>query len=187
MMLPSPESHNILGLRAGGQLDAKGAAVACELKASMLHQDRSLLIFNKPAGLATQGGNNIRHSLDSIAAHAFKSQTGEPPRWELPDEPVGALTALGYQGSDSGREVAVLLCSLLGRAASCIRHDGAAVHATGKHARRTLLCASGCAIAWTVRPLEPSAWPARLRLLPGSAQPLQKRPADRLTQVQSQA
>ena len=50
----------------------------------MLHQDESLLIFNKSAGLATQGGNNIRHSLDSIAAHAFKSQTGEPPRWETP-------------------------------------------------------------------------------------------------------
>eukprot|EP00891_Asterochloris_glomerata_P004947 jgi/Astpho2/4947/Aster-x1267 len=79
--------------RGGGQLDAKGAAVACELKASMLHQDRSLLIVNKPAGLATQGGNNIRHSLDSIAAHAFKSQTGEPPRLchRLDRETTGAI------------------------------------------------------------------------------------------------
>ncbi|MBI1249869.1 MAG: RluA family pseudouridine synthase [Alphaproteobacteria bacterium] len=50
-----------------------------EPRARLLHQDESLLVFDKPAGLAAQGGSGIAESLETQAA-AYAKASGKPPR-----------------------------------------------------------------------------------------------------------
>jgi 23S rRNA pseudouridine955/2504/2580 synthase len=42
-----------------------------ELKAAIIFQNHNMAIINKPAGLATQGGSGISHSLDSYLPNLF--------------------------------------------------------------------------------------------------------------------
>ncbi len=49
------------------------------LSAMLLHEDKKVLVFNKPAGLAVQGGSGIMRSVDSML-ESWRSPKGEKPR-----------------------------------------------------------------------------------------------------------
>lgn len=42
-----------------------------QLRLSIIHNDDDIVVFNKPAGLAVQGGTGIRKSIDKMAAALF--------------------------------------------------------------------------------------------------------------------
>jgi 23S rRNA pseudouridine955/2504/2580 synthase len=52
---------------------------AKDLKRSILFINEDLIIMNKPAGLATQGGSKINRHLDGLL-HALQFESAEPPR-----------------------------------------------------------------------------------------------------------
>jgi RluA family pseudouridine synthase len=54
------------------------AEVIANAHAFLLHEDTHLLAFNKPAGLAVQGGSGVRESLESLLA-AFAKSNGKRP------------------------------------------------------------------------------------------------------------
>jgi 23S rRNA pseudouridine955/2504/2580 synthase len=49
------------------------------LTAMILHEDQSIFVFNKPAGLAVQGGSGIARHVDSML-ESFRNRRGEKPR-----------------------------------------------------------------------------------------------------------
>jgi 23S rRNA pseudouridine955/2504/2580 synthase len=49
------------------------------VRAMVIHEDNSLIAFNKPSGLAVQAGNGITQSLDTLMA-AFAKSNGKRPR-----------------------------------------------------------------------------------------------------------
>nr|WP_255561739.1 RluA family pseudouridine synthase [Pseudohoeflea sp. DP4N28-3] len=49
------------------------------LAAMVLHEDAKVIVLNKPAGLAVQGGSGITRSVDSML-EAWRSKKGEKPR-----------------------------------------------------------------------------------------------------------
>ena len=49
------------------------------LDSMLLHEDKKLFVFNKPCGLAVQGGSGISRSVDSML-EAFRAKNGEKPR-----------------------------------------------------------------------------------------------------------
>jgi tRNA pseudouridine32 synthase/23S rRNA pseudouridine746 synthase len=49
------------------------------VRAMVLHEDNSLIAFNKPAGLAVQAGSGVARSLDDLLA-AFAKSNGKRPR-----------------------------------------------------------------------------------------------------------
>jgi 23S rRNA pseudouridine955/2504/2580 synthase len=49
------------------------------LRQMLLHEDPKVFVFNKPAGLAVQGGSGVTRSVDSML-EAWRSQKGEKPR-----------------------------------------------------------------------------------------------------------
>ena len=46
-----------------------------DLRRRIIHSDADIVVFNKPAGLATQGGTGIKKSLDKMAAALFPFDT----------------------------------------------------------------------------------------------------------------
>tara|TARA_R100000365_G_C2747552_1_gene77599 strand:+ start:4830 stop:5561 length:732 start_codon:yes stop_codon:yes gene_type:complete len=58
------------------ELSAKDADYARSL---VLHEDKSVIVFNKPAGLAVQGGGGVDRSLDDLLV-AFAKSNGKKPR-----------------------------------------------------------------------------------------------------------
>lgn len=55
-------------------------ALAEHLRQSILYKDHELLVINKPAGLAVQGGPGIKLSLDKIMTSALGFGSSEHPR-----------------------------------------------------------------------------------------------------------
>ena len=49
------------------------------LKQMLLHEDDKVLVFNKPAGLAVQGGSGITRNVDEML-EAWRNKRGEKPR-----------------------------------------------------------------------------------------------------------
>jgi len=49
------------------------------LKAMLLYEDKKVFVFNKPAGLAVQGGSGLTRHIDKML-EAFRNQKGEKPR-----------------------------------------------------------------------------------------------------------
>ncbi len=49
------------------------------LRRMILHEDPKVFVFNKPAGLAVQGGSGVTRSVDSML-EAWRSAKGEKPR-----------------------------------------------------------------------------------------------------------
>lgn len=49
------------------------------LRAMLLHEDKKVLVFNKPAGLAVQGGSGVNRHVDSML-ESMRSPKGEKPR-----------------------------------------------------------------------------------------------------------
>lgn len=58
---------------------AKSAEDVSFVKSLVLHEDNSLIAFNKPAGLAVQAGRGIARSLDDLMA-MFAKSNGKRPR-----------------------------------------------------------------------------------------------------------
>lgn len=60
----------------------------------LLHEDAHLLVFNKPAGLAVQGGSGVTRSLEHMLA-AFAKSNGKRPRLvhRLDRETSGVIVA----------------------------------------------------------------------------------------------
>lgn len=46
-----------------------------KLRQMIIHDDDDIVVFNKPGGLATQGGSGIKKSLDKMAAALFPNDT----------------------------------------------------------------------------------------------------------------
>jgi 23S rRNA pseudouridine955/2504/2580 synthase len=46
-----------------------------KLRQSIIHHDEDIVVFNKPAGLASQGGNGIKKSLDKMAQALLPNDT----------------------------------------------------------------------------------------------------------------
>lgn len=65
------------------------AQLAEHMQRRILHRDAELLVLNKPAGLAVQGGDGIQVSLDSLLPHLRFGSTDNPRRDAL------ILAALG--------------------------------------------------------------------------------------------
>jgi tRNA pseudouridine32 synthase/23S rRNA pseudouridine746 synthase len=76
-------------------LSAEDAAYARSL---VIHEDAHMLAFNKPAGLAVQGGSGITRSLEDLLA-AFAKSNGKRPRLvhRLDRETSGVLVAARTQ------------------------------------------------------------------------------------------
>lgn len=55
------------------------AADIAFVRAMVLHEDNSIIAFNKPAGLAVQAGSGVAGSLDELMA-AFAKSNGKRPR-----------------------------------------------------------------------------------------------------------
>lgn len=49
------------------------------LRAMLLHEDKKVFVFNKPAGLAVQGGSGLTRHIDKML-ESLRSQKGEKPR-----------------------------------------------------------------------------------------------------------
>ena len=49
------------------------------LKSMLLYEDKKVYVFNKPAGLAVQGGSGVNRHVDSML-ESMRSQKGEKPR-----------------------------------------------------------------------------------------------------------
>jgi 23S rRNA pseudouridine955/2504/2580 synthase len=49
------------------------------LKSMLLFEDKKVMVFNKPAGLAVQGGSGVNRHVDSML-ESMRSQKGEKPR-----------------------------------------------------------------------------------------------------------
>ena len=58
-------------------------ALAEHLRQSVLHKDDELLVINKPAGLAVQGGPGVKLSLDKIMGSALSFGSLEKPRYQI--------------------------------------------------------------------------------------------------------
>jgi 23S rRNA pseudouridine955/2504/2580 synthase len=65
--LPKRDAHNIK--REGGSKFS--LADLEELRKTIIHDDEDIVAFNKPAGLAVQGGTGIKKSVDKMAAALF--------------------------------------------------------------------------------------------------------------------
>ena len=57
-------------------------ALAKLLKQSVLYKDDDLLVINKPAGLAVQGGPGVKLSLDQVMGSALCFGSQEHPRYD---------------------------------------------------------------------------------------------------------
>ena len=70
------------------------------LSAMILHEDRKVFVFNKPAGLAVQGGSGVTRHVDGML-EAFRNQKGERPRLvhRLDRETSGVLVVARTRGA----------------------------------------------------------------------------------------
>jgi RluA family pseudouridine synthase len=79
--MPPPKTH----------LSPEDAAYA---RALVVHEDAHILVFNKPSGLAVQGGSGVTRSLEDLLA-AFAKSNGKRPRLvhRLDRETSGVIVA----------------------------------------------------------------------------------------------
>jgi 23S rRNA pseudouridine955/2504/2580 synthase len=70
------------------------------LRAMMLHEDDKLFVFNKPAGLAVQGGSGLNRHVDKML-ESMRSKKGEKPRLvhRLDRDTSGVLVVAKTRGS----------------------------------------------------------------------------------------
>jgi len=70
------------------------------LQSMLLHEDKKVLVFNKPAGLAVQGGSGVNRHVDSML-ESMRSQKGEKPRLvhRLDRETSGVLVVARTRGA----------------------------------------------------------------------------------------
>lgn len=70
------------------------------LAAMLLHEDSKVLVFNKPAGLAVQGGSGVSRHVDAML-EAWRSAKGEKPRLvhRIDRETSGVLVVARTRGA----------------------------------------------------------------------------------------
>ncbi len=70
------------------------------LQSMLLYEDKKVLVFNKPAGLAVQGGSGLNRHVDSML-ESMRSQKGEKPRLvhRLDRETSGVLVVARTRGA----------------------------------------------------------------------------------------
>ncbi|MEL7429566.1 MAG: RluA family pseudouridine synthase [Pseudomonadota bacterium] len=70
------------------------------LHAMLIHEDKKVLVFNKPAGLAVQGGSGVNRHVDMML-EAMRSQKGEKPRLvhRIDRETSGVLVVARTRGA----------------------------------------------------------------------------------------
>src|SRR5262249_13716216 len=61
------------------QESARQSGDADFLRTILLHEDDEVLVFNKPAGLAVQGGSGLTRHVDALL-EAFRDRKGQKPR-----------------------------------------------------------------------------------------------------------
>jgi 23S rRNA pseudouridine955/2504/2580 synthase len=92
------------------------------VRSLVIHEDNSLIVFNKPAGLAVQSGSGISRSLDDLLA-AFAKSNGKRPRLvhRLDQGTSGVIVAARTQPvaaklseAFAGRDVAKTYLALVG-------------------------------------------------------------------------
>jgi len=90
MGMSQPLTRNTI--RDRGDLDV--------LQSMLLHEDKKVLVFNKPAGLAVQGGSGVNRHVDSML-ESMRSQKGEKPRLvhRLDRETSGVLVVARTRGA----------------------------------------------------------------------------------------
>ncbi len=65
--------------RAAGQLSEAGARTLASLKEMTLYEDGDVLVLNKPAGLAVQGGSGMTRHVDQML-EVMRDAKGQKPR-----------------------------------------------------------------------------------------------------------
>lgn len=50
-----------------------------QIQDSVIYKDKDILVLNKPSGMATQGGNKVKVSVDSLARH-IQFEADQPPK-----------------------------------------------------------------------------------------------------------
>jgi 23S rRNA pseudouridine955/2504/2580 synthase len=65
--------------RLGGKGEGAQTSDADTLHAALLHEDDDVLVFNKPHGLAVQGGSGLTRHVDAML-EAFRDRKGQKPR-----------------------------------------------------------------------------------------------------------
>ena len=70
------------------------------LRAMLLHEDPQVLVFNKPSGLAVQGGSGVARSVDGML-EAWRDRKGQKPRLvhRLDRDTSGALVVARTRGA----------------------------------------------------------------------------------------
>lgn len=69
--VPPTLANYAIAPQKSGAGDAFSLADLEELRQAIIHNDDDIVVFNKPAGLAVQGGTGIRKSVDKMAAALF--------------------------------------------------------------------------------------------------------------------
>ena len=72
------------------------------LKAMTLYEDKKVIVFNKPAGLAVQGGSGLKRHVDQML-ESMRNQKGEKPRLvhRLDRDTSGVLVVAKTRGAAS--------------------------------------------------------------------------------------
>ena len=68
---PTVASYAVTGVKKTESGDNFSLADLEALRKTIIHNDDDIVVFNKPAGLAVQGGTGIRKSVDKMAAALF--------------------------------------------------------------------------------------------------------------------
>ncbi len=78
--------------KAGGQLSEAGAKTLAALKDMILYEDADVMVLNKPAGLAVQGGSGTTRHIDQML-EVMRDGKGQKPRLvhRLDKETAGCL------------------------------------------------------------------------------------------------
>jgi RluA family pseudouridine synthase len=105
--------------RAAPPLSAEDAAYARSL---VLYEDAHMLVFDKPAGLAVQGGSGVTRSLEDLLA-AFAKSSGKRPRLvhrldretsgvivAARTKPAAAFLSEAFAGRDAGKTYLAIVC-----------------------------------------------------------------------------
>lgn len=88
----------------------------------LLHEDAHILVFNKPAGLAVQGGSGVEQSLEDLLA-AFAKSNGKRPRLVhrldrdtsgvivvARTKPAAAFLSAAFAGRDAKKTYFAIVC-----------------------------------------------------------------------------
>jgi tRNA pseudouridine32 synthase/23S rRNA pseudouridine746 synthase len=97
-------------------------AEAAYARGLVLHEDAHVLVFNKPAGLAVQGGSGIARSLEDLLA-AFAKSNGKRPRLvhrldretsgvivAARTKPAAAFLSEAFAGRDAHKRYLAIVC-----------------------------------------------------------------------------